>query len=287
MRAARGTGVLISVSTYIVAPLIAVVVTRAAGLGHPLATLGLGTLVATAVVFVVSVATDNSSIYDPYWSLQPAAIAGYYLWTDADGVDARHFVVSILVLVYAIRLTSNFYRDWPGLRKEDFRYVLFRTRFGRAYWPVSFLGIHLFPTVLVYLGCLPLYALTRPGAAAIGWLDGLATVVTLTAIAVAFVADEQLRNFREDRSNQGRVIAVGLWAYSRHPNYLGEVATWWGLGLFALAAGLEWWWTLVGAVAITAMFVFVSIPLMEARMLATRPGYAEYRERTPMLVPRP
>ena len=67
-------------------------------------------------------------------------------------------------LLYALRLTSNFYRDWPGLQKEDFRYVSFRERFGKAYWPVSFLGIHLFPTIMVYLGCLPLYAVTRTGS---------------------------------------------------------------------------------------------------------------------------
>ena len=69
----------ISAATYIVALVVAVLVVRAAGLAHPLADLGLGTLVATVVVFAVSVAVDNSSIYDPYWSVQPLAIAGYYL----------------------------------------------------------------------------------------------------------------------------------------------------------------------------------------------------------------
>jgi steroid 5-alpha reductase family enzyme len=271
---ARGPGRLISAATYIVALVVAVLVVRAAGLEHPLADLGLGTLVATVVVFAVSVAVDNSSIYDPYWSVQPLAIAGYYLWTGWEGgtgeVDARQIVVACLVLLYALRLTSNFYRDWPGLGKEDFRYGSFRERFGRAYWPVSFLGIHLFPTIMVYLGCLPLYAVARPGAAGLGWLDGLGVVVTLGAVMLAFAADEQMRVFRSEPRNRGHLMRSGLWAHSRHPNYLGEVATWWGLWLFALAAGLEWWWTVVGAAAITVMFVFVSIPMMERRVLATR-----------------
>jgi steroid 5-alpha reductase family enzyme len=287
IRAARSMGVLISVATYVVALVVAVPVGRAAGLGHPLAALGLGTLVATLVVFAVSVASDNSSIYDPYWSLQPAAIAGYYLWTGWDRAGARQIVVTCFVFLYALRLTSNFYRDWPGLSKEDFRYVSFRERFGKAYWPVSFLGIHLFPTIMVYLGCLPLYGITRPGAAGFGWLDGVGTAVTLGAIALAFIADEQLRGFRSDARNRGRIVQGGLWAHSRHPNYLGEVTTWWGLWLFALAAGLHWWWTVAGAVAITAMFVFISVPMMEKQVLATRADYADYRERTPMLVPRP
>jgi len=286
VHAARSLGVFVSAATYVVALVGAVLVVRAVGLGHPLAALGLGTVVATVVVFAVSVAVDNSSIYDPYWSLQPLALAGYYLWTGWREADARLIIVTVLVFLYALRLTANFYRDWPGLSKEDFRYVSLRIRTGRAYWPVSFLGIHLFPTIMVYLGCLPLYALTRPGGAGLGWLDGLGIVVMAGAIALAYVADEQLRAFRKDPANSGLVMQKGLWAHSRHPNYLGEVSTWWGLWFFGLAAGFEWWWTVVGAVAITIMFVFISIPMMEERLLTTRAGYREYRERTPALLPR-
>jgi steroid 5-alpha reductase family enzyme len=285
MRARRTVGRLVSGVTYVVALGAAVLVVDVAGASHPLAALGLGTLVATVVVFAASVVTDNSSMYDPYWSLQPVAIAGYYLWTGWGGLGARQIMVTILVVLYALRLTSNFYRDWPGLGKEDFRYAAFRARFGRAYWPVSFAGVHLFPTIMVYLGCLPLYAVTRSGAAGLNWLDAGRVVVLLGAIVLAFVADEQLRVFRSDPRNRGRSILTGLWAYSRHPNYLGEVATWWGLWLFGLAAGLVWWWTVVGAAAITALFVFASVPMMEKRALATREGYREYRERTPMLLP--
>jgi steroid 5-alpha reductase family enzyme len=287
IRASRSLAVLISAAAYVAALVAAVLAARAAHLGHPLADLGLGTLVATLVVFAVSVLADNSSMYDPYWSVQPLAIAGYYLWTGWDHVDSRQIVATALVLLYATRLTSNFYRDWPGLKKEDFRYVSFRKRFGKAYWPVSFLGIHLFPTIMVYLGCLPLYALSRLGAAGLGWLDGLGIAVTLGAISLSFVADEQLRRFRSDPSNRGRIVDSGLWAVSRHPNYLGEVATWWGLWFFAVAAAAKWWWTVAGAAAITVMFVFVSVPMMERRMSATRTGYADYLKRTPMLLPRP
>lgn len=286
IRSARAAGVVISAATYIVALAVAAVAVRAAGLGHPLAALGLGTLVATVAVFAVSVAVDNSSIYDPYWSVQPLAIAGYYLWTGWGALDARQIMTTALLALYAIRLTSNFYRDWPGLSKEDFRYRSFRERFGRAYWPVSFFGIHLFPTIMVYLGCLPLYGIAR-STKPLNWLDPVGEAVLLGAIILAFMADEQLRRFRAKPANQGKVIDVGLWGRSRHPNYLGEIATWWGLWLLGLAAGLEWWWTVAGAAAITAMFVFVSIPMMEKRLRRMRPDYAVYRAKTPMLVPRP
>jgi steroid 5-alpha reductase family enzyme len=287
IRAARAPGVAISAVTYAVALAVAAFVVWVAGLEHPLADLALGTLVATVVVFAVSVAVDNSSIYDPYWSLQPLAIAGYYLWTRWGHLDARQVMATALLALYALRLTSNFYRDWPGLGKEDFRYQAFRARFGLAYWPASFFGIHLFPTIMVYLGCLPLYAITRPDSNRLNWLDPLGEVVLLGAILLAFVADEQLRRFRMRPANAGKVINVGLWARSRHPNYLGEIGTWWGLWLLAMAAGVKWWWTVAGAAAITAMFVFASIPMMEKRLLVTRPDYAAYRAETSMLLPRP
>jgi len=285
-RTNRATGVAISAAAYAVALVAAILVVRATGFPGPLIHLGLGTLVATAVIFATSVALNNSSMYDPYWSLQPLAIAGYYLWAGWGSLSGRQVLVAMLALIYAVRLTANFYRDWPGLSKEDFRYVGFRRRTGRLYWPVSFLGIHLFPTTMVFLGCLPMYAVAATrGEADLGWLDAVGTLVTLGAIGLAFVADEQLRIFRRDPVNQGRCIGTGLWAHSRHPNYLGEITTWWGFWLLALAASPRWWWTAVGAAAITVMFVFASVPMMEKRALATRDGYREYRERTPMLLP--
>ena len=136
----------------------------------------------------------------------------------------------------------------------------------------------------MYLGCLPLFAVLK-GSARLNWLDIVAAIVVLGAVLLAFAADEQLRVFRRDPVNKGRVMSDGLWRHSRHPNYLGEIAVWWGLYLFALAAGLRWWWTGIGALAITMMFVFVSVPMMERRQLATRDGYGEYAAETPALLP--
>lgn len=282
----RAAAVAISASAYAVALVAAILVVRATGLTGVLVQTALGTLVATAVIFAASMALNNSSMYDPYWSLQPLGIAGYYVWAGWGSQSGRLILVTVLALLYAVRLTSNFYRDWPGLTKEDFRYASFRRASGRLYWPVSFLGIHLFPTIMVFIGCLPMYAVYQHVGSALGWLDVVAAVVVLGAVVLAFVADEQMRAFRADPRNRGRSIRTGLWALSRHPNYLGEIATWWGLWLFALAAAPRWWWTVAGAAAITVMFVLVSVPMMEKRALATREGYREYRERTPMLLPR-
>ena len=78
----------------------------------------------------------------------------------------------------------------------------------------------------------------------------------------------------------------GVWSWSRHPNYLGEMGLWWGLWLFGIAADPSWWWTIVGPLGITLMFVFVSLPMIEKRMAARRPAYAEYAESSSLVLPK-
>ncbi len=96
-----------------------------------------------------------------------------------------------------------------------------------------------------------------------------------------------MRRFAGDPANRGRVADRGLWRFSRHPNYLGEIGFWWGMWLFALAAAPDWWWTVVGPLAMVLLFAFVSVPMMDRRSLARRPAYAEHMRRVPALFPLP
>jgi steroid 5-alpha reductase family enzyme len=117
-------------------------------------------------------------------------------------------------------------------------------------------------------------------------LNVVATVVTLAAIALEAGADLQARAFARDPDHRGMINDRGLWAWSRHPNYLGQIGFWWGLWLFGLAADASWWWTVAGPIAMVALFVFVSVPLMDNRSLERRPGYAEHMARVGGLIPR-
>jgi steroid 5-alpha reductase family enzyme len=275
---------------------VAYVVAGAAALGtgyalrpaHPLLVAAAADLVATLVVFLFSVTFDNSSFYDPYWSIAPIPLALFWTQTPlAAGASlARQCVVVALVTCWGARLTWNWLRGWTGLEHEDWRYLDLRARSGRAYWLVSFVGIHLFPTIIVFLGCLAVYVAVAAGHNPFGLLDLVACVVTGGAIVIEAIADEQLRRFRRTAGTPGRTLVTGLWARSRHPNYLGETSFWWGLFLFALAASPSRWWTIAGPLAITLMFLFVSIPMIDRRMLARRSDYADLVRRLPALVPR-
>jgi steroid 5-alpha reductase family enzyme len=229
----------------------------------------------------------NSSLYDPYWSVAPPVIGAYWSTAlpDSQAVPARQLLVLALVLVWAVRLTLNWARGWPGLHHQDWRYDDLRANTNAPYWLVSLTGIHFFPTLIVFVGCLPLYASLALDARPLGFLDGLACAVTAGAIALEGIADEQLRAFNRTK-RPGEICTRGLWGWSRHPNYLGEMGFWWGLWLFAVAAAPSWWWTVIGPLAITIMFFAASIPMLERRSHARRPGYAEHAKRVPAVLPR-
>lgn len=270
---------------YVIAHLAAWAAVQAVPGWNLLGALALADAVATVVVFVFSRAFDNSSLYDPYWSVVPFSIA---LWLatgpgGAEGLTARQGLLLAVVFVYAARLTFNWARGWGGFSHEDWRYVDLRKKTGKAYWLVSFAALHFFPTVMTYLGSLPLVTALVDARAGFSWLDLLAAVVTLAAVAIEGLADVQLRDFRRT-ARPGDICDVGLWRSSRHPNYFGELGFWFGLWLFGVAAGAPWW-TVIGVVAMVGLFLGASIPLAEARSLARRPHYAEHQKKVSMLVP--
>jgi steroid 5-alpha reductase family enzyme len=166
------------------------------------------------------------------------------------------------------------------------RYTVLQQQAGRAYWLVSFLGIHLFPTIMVFLGCLPLFPVLAGPERPLGALDLVAAGITGFAIWLEAAADQQLRRFANASHPPGEFLRSGLWAWCRHPNYLGEILFWWGLLAFSLAAGFVSWWTAVGAIGITVMFCLVSIPMIDRRMIERRPAYAEHAKQTSALLPR-
>lgn len=263
---------------------------RAPTTGAWLGALAIGDIAATVIVFAFSVALDNSSVYDPYWSLVPIALGGAHLWQAPAPDWTRASCVAALVVAWGARLTWNWARGWAGLHHEDWRYRAFRERFGGAYWPVSFLGIHLAPTGFTFAGCLAL-APALWSSAPFQALDVLASLVTVLAIALESVADGQLRRFTLARAAGAlpadAICDTGLWARCRHPNYLGEILFWWGVWLFGVAAAPDaWLWTLVGPLTITVMFVAVTLPMMDRRHVARRPAYADHMRRVPSLLPR-
>jgi steroid 5-alpha reductase family enzyme len=246
-------------------------------------------VLATLAVFGFSRAYRNSSFYDAYWSVVPPLLL-FYWWSQSGVHQLRCWLVAVVVVVWAIRLTANWLYVFPGLHHEDWRYPMFRERAGRWEFVVDLTTIHLIPTLLVFAGMLPVYvAVTRPGGD-IGWLTDVAFVVGLAAVALELAADVQMHRFVRQKANdqENKAMDRGLWSWSRHPNYFGEFSFWVSLALFGVAAApSEAWWLCLGALAMLGMFLGGSIPMMETRSLQRRPDYQDVIDRVSRFVPRP
>jgi steroid 5-alpha reductase family enzyme len=254
---------------------------------HPHWALLAGFAASMAVTFVATLWARNGSVFDPWWSVLPPVAA---LWlvglAEGDAWTPRQVAVLVVVWFWALRLTLNWVVGWPGLHHEDWRYVDLKQRWPLPDWAVYLVAVEGAPTVFVWLGCLSLHPALALGDAGFGWLDVVATAVGLGAVALELAADEQMRAFAATKK-PGDLMDRGLWRLSRHPNYFGEISFWVSLWLFAVAAAPGVWWVVVGPIAMIGLFLGASIPLLDERSTARRPGYAAYAARTPALVPWP
>lgn len=234
---------------------------------------------ATALVFGFSAALDNASVYDPYWSVFP--VAAMLTACAGRALTPLNIIHLAAISLWGLRLTANWAYTFHGLGSQDWRYTMLKEKTGPWYPAVNFLGIHLAPTLIVYGCTLPALLSLRWGLAGDALSLSLA-LLSFGAVALQGTADWQLHAFR--RTHRGQLIRTGLWKHSRHPNYLGEILMWWGVGLSAAAAVRGRLWLLSGAAANTLLFLFISIPMADQRQ-SRKEGYAAYRDSTRMLLP--
>lgn len=229
---------------------------------------------------------EDASIVDIAWGpgvllagALPALLAG-------GGWAPRTAPALALAVLWASRLALHILRR-HRLLGEDPRYRAWREAGGPTWFARAYFSVFLLQGALMLLVGLPLAALGHAGAPA-HWrvLDGLGLLLAVAGLLYEHRADRQLAAFRADPARRGQVLASGLWAWSRHPNYFGEALFWWGLGLLGLAAGAAW--ALAGPLLLTGLLLkFSGVPLLERRLARTRPAYAEYARRTNAFFPWP
>ena len=236
-------------------------------------------IAATGIVFLFSLLFGNASVYDPYWSVQPMVILGGF--AAVRGVNLYGILLLAVTFLWGLRLTANWAYTFQNLRWQDWRYTMLKEKTGCFYPLINLAGIHLFPTLVVYLCVLPaVYALEFSVPFSPRSLPALA--VCLGAVILQGVADLQMHLFRREKT--GGFIRRGLWEHSRHPNYLGEILMWWGIGLSLIPAVPDRYALLAGAAVNTMMFLVVSIPMADRRQ-SRKAGFAEYKAQTRMLLP--
>lgn len=263
---------------YIIATVAGVLTYRALNLDWWLSLL-IADAVATVVTFIFSVIFKNASVYDPYWSVQPPVI----LVAFAIGKDLTALGILLIIAVsfWAVRLTANWAYTFKGLTHQDWRYTMLCEKTGDFYPIINFVGIHMVPTLVVYGCILPgVYAVREGLSANMGSVIFLC--LSVAAAGVQGIADIQMHKYQKNRTT--KFIRVGLWKYSRHPNYLGEILMWWGVALSVVCTAPSAWYLCAGAVANTVLFFSVSIPMADGRQ-SRKEGFADYKKQTRMLLP--
>lgn len=239
-------------------------------------------ILATMLIWVLSLVLKNASLYDPYWSVIPPFLI-LLLMYEYSNFELNMILLLIAVSLWAIRLTYNWAKLWSDFKHQDWRYENIGDFAPKLYLITSFLGIMLFPTLIVFaqhIGILKLASIKH--VASYGTYLGF--IIILVATLIQFLSDSQMQNFKKNQTDKTKLINVGLWKYSRHPNYLGEILMWWGVYLFyADAYGLNLY--ILAPLLMTAMFLFISIPLLERKILKTRPHYRVYQKEVSMLIP--
>ena len=238
-------------------------------------------ITATVFVWICGVIFKTASMYDPYWSLQTLFFYiglliyfnNFNLWT---------IIPLLSMALYSLRLTGNFIMGFHDLSYVDWRYTMLKEKSGKLFQIVNLFGICMFPTLVVYSASIPLFiyaSLTE-----FSFLDMIGSAVILAGTFLEFVSDMQMKVFIKYRIDKEQVIDYGLWKYSRHPNYLGEIIIWFGVFMVLVINNPSYWYFFFGAVINLLMFLFISIPMEEKHMLSYKPALREYIKTTSMLL---
>jgi len=241
-------------------------------------------MIMMTILWIISVIIKNVSIVDLFWGLGFVLTAGFY-FLNTNGSETRKVILIILVAIWGLRLSV--YLALRNIGKgEDFRYKQFRQNYGeKRYWWISFFQTFLLQGVLMWLISAPLLgAQYYSSNNSPGIIDYAGIILWITGFCFEAGGDFQLARFKADPANKGKVMDKGFWRYTRHPNYFGDSAVWWGYGLLCLAAGS--YLPVIGSILMTALIVKVSgVVLLEKSLKEQKPQYKEYIEKTSPFLP--
>jgi len=254
--------------------------------GFPLFALGVMlAFVIQWIAFVPAFINKTEKFYDLTGSITYLSVMAVALFLNPN-VDARAWLLAGMVSVWAIRLGSFLFRRIMA-EGEDRRFREVKTNFSRflLYWTMQGLWV-------TFSLAAALAAITSQTKQALGGFALVGFLVWLLGFGFEVVADRQKSKFKADPANRDKFIHTGLWAWSRHPNYFGEIVLWIGVAIIALPVLSGWQWiTLISPVFITLLLTRISgVPMLEARAdekWGGQPEYETYKANTPVLIPRP
>jgi steroid 5-alpha reductase family enzyme len=235
------------------------------------------------ILWLMSIKIRNVSIVDLFWGFGFVVASAVY-FINTEGFETRKILLMTMITIWGLRL--SIYLAWRNIGKgEDFRYQKFRKDFGEnRYWWYSFFSVFLLQGVLMWLISVPLLGAQFYAGNSLGILDFIGIVIWIIGFVFESGGDIQLARFKSDPANKGKVLDTGFWYYTRHPNYFGDTAVWFGYGLICISAGS--YFPVLGSILMTALIIKVSgVALLEKTLNTSKPGYQEYVRRTSAFIP--
>jgi len=233
--------------------------------------------------FAISLIAKRNDIADIAWGLGYILLAAWYWY--AFPTSSRSFLLFLLIFFWGMRLAIHVYTRNKG-KKEDYRYKQWRDEWGSWFYIRSFLQVYILQGTLLLLVISPLMIVSSYEQQALRLLDCIGLGIWIIGFYFETIGDYQLRQFKKDPNNNGKILTTGLWKYTRHPNYFGEVTMWWGIFFIALNSPYGWW-AIIGPATITSLILFVSgIPMLEKRYEGNK-EFETYKKKTSAFIPLP
>ena len=240
-------------------------------------------LVFFVLTFIIAQTQKNNGLIDITWGLTflLSTVVAFVIGKPQGLVP---LVMSLLVLIWGTRLSWHLIRRNVG-KPEDFRYANMRNSWNPStFYLRMFVQIYLLQLVLNFLINLTTITANLQDISSWSLLASIGVVIWLIGFYFEAVGDKQLKDFKAQPANKGKLIEQGLWRFTRHPNYFGEAAQWWGLYLMAISGGRNYW-LILSPLLITFFLVYVSgVPMLEKKY-AGRPDWEDYKRRTSKFVP--
>ena len=241
-----------------------------------------GVFLYMTAAFAVALLRKDNSVADIFWGPGFGLVA-VLTAVAAQAWSLRQILVNLLVLVWGTRLALHIAIRNKG-RGEDYRYAKWRHEWGRLFIPRTYLQVFLLQGVFLLIISLPVVVVNHRGAGPLTGIDLAAIGLWLAGFLFEAVGDYQLRRFKKNPENKGRIMTQGLWSLTRHPNYFGEAVMWWAIFLFAVQAP-NGWISVIGPALITFLLMRVSGVVMLEKKYSGNPEYEAYVKRVNAFFP--
>ena len=232
-------------------------------------------LLVVSILFGISLVNKKADIIDIYWG-PSFLLSCLTLLSINKNSTFPHLILVIIVGIWAIRLGSYLYIRNMG-HPEDIRYSKMRSKYGNV--GLFFIN-YLIQAILIAIVSLPLQSVLSTNNLELNIISWLSGIIALAGITIEALSDKQLKAFKKDTLNNGKVMSLGLWNYSRHPNYFGNSLFWWGISIYSLSLTFELI-VLISPIVMTYFLLKVSgVSMLESQIKHTKEGYKEYIDTT-------